>query len=78
MDDFYKKKIVIIGATSSIAIYCMRKWIQDPIDLTLVGRDLDRLEEVASDMKTRSPNSKVSSFKINFVDVNEIKSLVVQ
>lgn len=54
------KKIVIIGATSSIATHCARIWVQNQtVDLTLVGRNLERLERVAADLTVRSPTSTI-------------------
>jgi hypothetical protein len=57
----YQKRIVIIGATSAIATHCARQWIQrDEIHMTLVGRDLDKLERLAQDLRARSANSSIS------------------
>jgi hypothetical protein len=61
------KKIVIIGATSAIAEHCARLWIHDhPAHLVLVGRDLGRLERVASDLLVRSPQSQIEPIQANF------------
>jgi short-subunit dehydrogenase len=57
----YQKRIVIIGATSAIATHCARQWIQrDETHMTLVGRDLDKLERLAQDLRARSANSSIS------------------
>lgn len=43
-----KKHIVIVGATSSIGAHCARLWVQrEAAELTLIGRDLSRLEHTA-------------------------------
>ena len=72
-----KKRIVIIGATSAIAEHCARRWIQaSAIDLTLVGRDLSRLERVASDLRVRNSQSVVRVKQAHFFDPIEIQRMV--
>lgn len=54
------RKIVIIGATSSIAEHCARAWLEtEAADVTLIGRDPSRLEPVAADLAVRSPASHI-------------------
>jgi len=63
------KRIVVIGATSAIAEHCARLWLSaGRADLTLVGRDLQRLERVAADLRVRSPASPVSTMQAGFLD----------
>jgi decaprenylphospho-beta-D-erythro-pentofuranosid-2-ulose 2-reductase len=72
-----KKKIVIIGATSCIAEHCARLWAKDTlIDLILVGRDLEKTERVAADLRVRSPQSYIRALKADFIDPRAIKQLV--
>jgi short-subunit dehydrogenase len=72
-----KKKIVILGATSTIAKHCARFWAQEqPIDLTLVGRDLDRIKRVAADLKVRSPQSEIQILQAEFLDPTAIQTTV--
>ncbi len=72
-----KKRIVIIGATSAIAEHCARLWRQNqPIDLTLVGRDTQRIEGVATDLKVRSPQSQIRVVQAEFLDPEVIDALV--
>jgi decaprenylphospho-beta-D-erythro-pentofuranosid-2-ulose 2-reductase len=67
------KKIVIVGATSAIAEQCTRIWLaKRPTDLTLVGRDTQRLERVATDLKTRSPQSEIRIVQSDFSDPKAI------
>ncbi len=47
------KNILIIGATSAIAIACARAWAKDGARFFLVARNGERLEQVASDLKAR-------------------------
>lgn len=72
-----KKRIVIIGATSTIAEHCARIWVRDElVDLTLVGRDLDKTERVAADLRVRSPKSVIRALTTNFIDPKSIQQLV--
>ena len=72
-----KKRIVIIGATSAIAEHCARLWLEkQPIDLTLVGRDAQRIERVATDLKVRSPESKIRIVQAGFLDPEAINATV--
>ncbi|WP_226648834.1 SDR family NAD(P)-dependent oxidoreductase [Microbulbifer variabilis] len=72
-----KKKIVIVGATSAIAEHYARLWIEkQPIDLTLVGRDAQRIERVASDLKVRSSESDIRIVQAVFLDPQAINATV--
>jgi short-subunit dehydrogenase len=54
------KHIVIIGATSAMAEHCARLWVgQGATTLTLVGRDAQRTESVAADLRVRGAASVV-------------------
>ena len=71
------KKIVIIGATSGIAMACTRIWIKnEPANLLLVARDLERTKPLASDLLVRSPGSTVEVLACNFSEPSEIGDLV--
>ncbi|WP_295466050.1 SDR family NAD(P)-dependent oxidoreductase [uncultured Pseudomonas sp.] len=64
-----KKKIVIIGATSAIAEQCARLWLEKQhLDLILVGRDVQRVERVAKDLRVRCPESEIQVVKADFLD----------
>lgn len=72
-----KKRIVIIGATSAIAEHCARLWLaKQPVDLTLVGRDAQRIERVATDLKVRSPQSDIRVVQAEFLDPEAINTTV--
>jgi decaprenylphospho-beta-D-erythro-pentofuranosid-2-ulose 2-reductase len=47
------KNILIIGATSAIAIACARKWAEQRARLFLVARNGERLAQVADDLRSR-------------------------
>lgn len=71
------KKIVIIGATSAIAEHCARIWANNAVvDLTLVGRDPDKTERVAADLRVRSPQSAIRVLAANFTDPAAIRQLI--
>ena len=70
-------KVVIIGATSAIAKHCAKIWVSDPkVELTLVGRDLDKLNELSADLKIRGLTNKVDSISADFLDPQSIKETV--
>lgn len=72
-----KKRIVIVGATSAIAEQCARLWLaKQPLDLTLVGRDAQRIERVAVDLRLRSPQSEIRVIQTDFLDPEVINATV--
>jgi decaprenylphospho-beta-D-erythro-pentofuranosid-2-ulose 2-reductase len=72
-----KKRIVIIGATSAMAEHCARLWAQgNSIDLTLVGRNVDRIERIAVDLRVRSPQSDIHIVEADFLDPIAIQATV--
>lgn len=73
-----EKRIVIVGATSAIAEHCARLWLaQQPADLTLVGRDIQRIERVATDLKVRSPQSEIRVVQAEFLNPEAINATVL-
>ena len=51
------KRVLIIGATSAIAIACARLWAAQGASLFLVGRDAKKLETLAGDLAVRGSSS---------------------
>jgi short-subunit dehydrogenase len=48
------RRIVVVGATSSMAEHCSRLWAeQSPSEFVLVARDLVRAERIAADLRIR-------------------------
>lgn len=47
------KKILIVGATSSIATACARIWAEQGSALFLVGRNDEQLQQIAADLRVR-------------------------
>ena len=78
-----KKRIVIVGATSAIAEHCARLWVKDSkVDLTLLGRNLSKTENLAADLRVRSPQSDihvvVADFINPFIIREEIDKIFIQ
>ncbi len=72
-----KRRIAIIGATSSIAEHCARLWVADEHShLILVGRNMQRIERVAQDLKVRSPESTIQIVLGDFSNPQGISSTV--
>ena len=62
------KKILIFGATSSIAIHCAKIWAARGDALYLVGRNEERLKIIVDDLKVRGA-SQIENY---CVDLNNI------
>lgn len=62
------KNILIIGATSAIAIACARLWAKDGARFFLVARNGERLEQVASDLRARG----AASVAYRQLDINSL------
>lgn len=70
-------RIVIVGATSSIAEHCARLWVRNrAVHLTLVGRDGARCERIATDLRVRSPGSSVHVVAADLLDPQSIRGVV--
>ncbi|MHA6236533.1 SDR family oxidoreductase [Pseudomonas fluorescens group sp. PF-69] len=63
------KRILIIGATSSIAAACAREWAKDEAEFFLVGRNLEKLSQVSADLRARGCKS-VTNYTL---DINDIE-----
>lgn len=71
------KKIVIIGATSSIAEHCAKIWVERALlEMVLVGRNQEKLDRICQDLSIRSPKSKLSTIIGNFAEAESIQMLV--
>ena len=72
-----QKHIVIIGATSGMAEHCARLWVQaEPVRLTLVGRNREKTEAVAADLRVRNPACEIQSMTADFLDPVSIRGTV--
>ena len=71
------KRIVIVGATSAIAVHCARLWIQNQAaHITLIGRDADRVKRVATDLKVRNALTTIEMVQAEFLDPASIQATV--
>ena len=69
-----KKRIVIVGATSAMATHCARLWVQGQnADVMLIGRNIEKLERLANDLRARSANSIVSVMQTDFTKASDIQ-----
>jgi decaprenylphospho-beta-D-erythro-pentofuranosid-2-ulose 2-reductase len=64
------KNIVIIGATSAIAIACARQWSAQGARFFLVARNGERLRQVAGDLKARGA-SLVACYELDINSLGE-------
>lgn len=64
-----KKKILIIGATSTIAEHCSKIWAQREDQLYLVARNKERLKTIATDLKLLGAKEVFS----HRVDLNDME-----
>lgn len=71
------KRIVIVGATSSIAEHCARLWmVGDAVEMILIGRDEARLKRIGADLLVRNGASRVTTMLSGFLTVADIDSTV--
>ncbi|KAF7962942.1 short-chain dehydrogenase [Cupriavidus sp. UYMU48A] len=71
-----RKRIVIVGATSSIAEHCARTWATEPgAELTLVVRNREKAERIAADLQVRGPRAAVRIVESGFTDPAAIRQL---
>jgi decaprenylphospho-beta-D-erythro-pentofuranosid-2-ulose 2-reductase len=70
------KRILIVGATSAIAVACARLWASEKARFALVARNPDRLGQVAEDLRVRGA-SEVTRHVLDLTDF-ELQGAVVQ
>ncbi len=71
------QKIVIVGATSAIAEYCVRIWVaESPKNIVLLGRNQERVDRVARDLRVRSLKSTILVNIVDFEDSEKIQTSV--
>ena len=72
-----KKRIVLIGATSAIAHHCARIWAAEgSVDLVLIGRNKDKLDRVAADIRARSMTATTRVIVGDLIDPDAIQLTV--
>jgi len=70
------RRILIVGATSTIARYCARRWAPQAESMLLLGRDAEALEHVAQDLVVRNPQLSCQCQTLDFLDPLAIQSCV--
>ncbi len=70
-------KILIIGATSALAHETAKLFARDSAELFLVGRTLEKLEVVASDLKVRGAQ-RVETYLLDLSDLSRHQELLDQ
>ena len=70
-------RVLIIGATSTIATECERIWANDPgTHLILVGRNVEHLEALKNDLAIRYPQSTYEARVCEFESPESISTLI--
>lgn len=59
------KNILIVGATSAIAAACARRWCENGTRFYLVGRNGDKLRQVADDLRARGGEVQTTELDLN-------------
>lgn len=69
------KKILIVGATSAMAIECARIWAAEQAELFLVGRNKIKLKQVADDLSVLGA-CKTHIFNMDLNEINSLPTMV--
>lgn len=69
------KRVLILGANSSISGACARIWAAQGACFFLVGRDGDKLQALAADLRVRGAGS-VSTFMMNAEDTHRHEEML--
>lgn len=60
-----------------MAEHCARLWAAgQAVELTLLGRNVEKTEAVAADLRVRSPQSTIKAVQANFSDAQQIRAMV--
>ncbi len=71
------RKIVIVGATSAMAEHCARLWLQQGVEeMVLIGRDVQRTDRVAADLRVRAPQCRIDTIISDFLQPDAIARTV--
>lgn len=65
------KRIVIFGATSAIAAECARLWVRRGDSMFLVGRNADKLDRLAADLRVRAMGGQVLAAQADLDELAE-------
>jgi len=69
--------IAVVGATSCIAIHCVRLWLaSEEATVFLIGRNSEKLQREANDLKVRYPAVRIECIPMDLCDAKKIKESV--
>lgn len=63
-------KILIIGATSAIAVACARKWANQNAQFFLVGRNAVKLKQISDDLSARN-SGQINTYVLDLNQLSE-------
>lgn len=69
------KNILVLGATSAIAMECTKIWASQKSRFFLVGRDEEKLSQTAADLVSRGATS-VSTYGLDLTDSTRFDSMI--
>jgi decaprenylphospho-beta-D-erythro-pentofuranosid-2-ulose 2-reductase len=69
------KRVLIVGATSAIAIACARRWAGEKACFALVGRNAGKLRQVTEDLRVRGA-ADVSVHVLDLMDFDSHAAIV--
>lgn len=73
------KRIVIVGATSTIAEHCARLWLlEQPTEIILIGRNLSKINTIANDLAIKGEQTRISTFTLDCTNCAAIADLIKQ
>lgn len=73
------QKIIIIGATSRIAECCAKRWLANTaIELHLVGRNKEKLEILAADLRIKFAESSIATHTCDLSETDAIQALTAK
>ena len=70
------RKIVIVGATSHIARKCIEIWNREPIEITLIARDSQKLDIIRDDIIASNEKSSVTCIITELDNPQNIKKIL--
>ena len=71
-------KIIILGGLSTIAEAAARKWANQGAHLLLAGRDKDRLEAIAADLRIRGGTADIYEGDLASIDAEKAMAAMVR
>ena len=68
---------MVVGATSAMAEHCARLWAANkPVEMTLIGRNAEKMERIVTDLGVRSPGSEFHVVVADLLDPGAIRTTV--